>query len=112
MIKISILYPYSEGKGFDMRYYCEKHIPMVKELLGDVCKGVSVEQGIAGLIPGTVPAYIAMGHIYCDSVEALRPALGAFGPKLKSDISNFTTIEPIMQVSEVKIQDLQTASAL
>ena len=48
MIKASLMYPYSEGKGFDMNYYCEKHMPMVKQKLGSACKSIAVEQGIAG----------------------------------------------------------------
>lgn len=33
MIEASVMYPYSEDKGFDMRYYCEKHVPMVMQKL-------------------------------------------------------------------------------
>lgn len=49
MIDVSILYPSGEGKKFDMEYYCNKHMPMVQEKLGDVCKGMAVEQGLGGL---------------------------------------------------------------
>jgi hypothetical protein len=31
MIKVSVLYPNSEGKKFDMGYYCSKHMPMVQQ---------------------------------------------------------------------------------
>jgi len=47
-IKVSILYPDGEGKTFDMDYYCNKHVPMVAELLGDAVIGATVEKGIAG----------------------------------------------------------------
>ena len=103
MVKISIFYPYSEGKGFDVRYYCEKHMAMVKEVLGDACKGVAVEQGIAGRAPGSPPTYIAMGHIYCDSVEAFQAAFGPHASKFTNDKLNYTMIDPIMQISEVKM---------
>jgi hypothetical protein len=29
MIKVSVFYPDRDGARFDMRYYCERHIPMV-----------------------------------------------------------------------------------
>jgi uncharacterized protein (TIGR02118 family) len=48
VIKVSVPYPNREGSRFDMTYYCETHIPMVKVLLGPALKGVAVEQGIAG----------------------------------------------------------------
>src|SRR5487761_1923247 len=57
MIKVSVVYPHSEGKAFDMKYYCEKHMPMVKQKLGSACKSIAVDQGIAGGAPGTPPTY-------------------------------------------------------
>jgi len=33
MIKVSVFYPNTEGKKFDMAYYCNKHIPMVQQKL-------------------------------------------------------------------------------
>ncbi len=35
MIKVSVLYPHSDGTSFDMDYYCNNHMPMVREKLGD-----------------------------------------------------------------------------
>ena len=43
MIKVSVFYPNNEGCRFDMDYYCNSHIPMVREKLGADLKGVSVE---------------------------------------------------------------------
>jgi len=103
VVKISVLYPYSEGKAFDMDYYCKKHMAMVKEVLGSACRGVGVDQGIAGGAPGSPPAYVAMGHIYCDSFEAFQTALGPNATKFADDMPNYTTIDPIMQISEVKM---------
>lgn len=103
MIKASLMYPYSEGKGFDMKYYCEKHMPMVKQKLGNACKSFAVEQGIAGRTPGTPPTYIAIGHIYCESVEAFQAAFWPHAAEFRADIPNFTLIQPIFQISEVII---------
>lgn len=60
MRKVSILYPNEKGKKFDMHYYCDKHIQMVKETTGDACKSIAVEQGVAGGTPGSEATYIAM----------------------------------------------------
>ncbi len=103
MIKVSILYPYSKGKGFDMKYYCEKHMPMVKQKLGSACKSVAVEQGIAGRTPGTPPTYIAMGHMYFESEEAFQAAFAPHAAEFRADVPNFTQIQPTFQISEVKI---------
>ena len=86
-----------------MKYYCEKHMPMVKQKLGSACKSIAVEQGIAGGAPGTPPTYLAMGHIYCESVEAFQVAFGPHVSGIMADIPNYTPIQPIIQISEVKI---------
>ncbi len=103
MIKASVMYPYSEGKEFDIKYYCEKHMPMVKQKLGSACKRIAVEQGIAGGAPGVPPTYVAMGHIYCESVEAFQAAFGPHVAEFRADMPNYTLIQPIIQISEVKI---------
>ena len=102
MIKVSVLYPHSEGKKFDMKYYCEKHMPMVRQKLGSACKSIAVEQGVAGGAPGAPPTYVAMGHIYCESAEAFQTAFGPHAAEIMADIPNYTPIQPIIQISEVK----------
>jgi uncharacterized protein (TIGR02118 family) len=103
MIKVSVLYPNSEGSSFDMRYYLEKHIPMVRQKLGAPCKGVAVEQGIGGGAPGVPAAYSAMGHLYFESVEAFQAAFGPHSGPIMEDIPNYTNIQPTIQISEVRL---------
>lgn len=101
--KVSVLYPDGEGKTFDMDYYCNKHIPMITELLGDALLGVSVEKGIAGGAPGSTATYPSMGHLYFESVEQFQNAFGPNADKIMGDVPNYTNIEPIMQISEVMV---------
>ena len=104
MIKVSVFYPNEEGKKFDMEYYCNKHIPMVQQKLGDALKGGAVEQGLSGVEPGSRAIYIAMGHLSFDSVEAFQTAFGPHAETIMGDIPNYTDIQPTIQISEVKIQ--------
>jgi uncharacterized protein (TIGR02118 family) len=103
MIKISVFYPNEEGKGFDMEYYCKKHIPMVQEKLGAQCKGVAAEQGLGGAQAGSRATFVAMGHLYFDSVEVFQAAFGPHAEAIMGDIPNYTDIRPTIQISEVKI---------
>lgn len=82
MLKVSVLYPYCGGTEFNIRYYCESHIPMVQKLLGAACVGVSVEHGLSGGEAGSPPAFIAMGHLFFDSIEAF---MASFPPMRGSD---------------------------
>ena len=103
MIKVSVFYPNKEGSKFDIDYYCNSHIPMVKEKLGTALKGVAVEQGLGGPQPGTPATYAAMGHLLFDSVEAFQSAFGPHAEAIMGDIPNYTDVQPTVQISEVKI---------
>jgi uncharacterized protein (TIGR02118 family) len=103
MIKISILYP-NTGR-FDMDYYLDKHMPRSIELLskGKGYRGVSVERGLGGAAPGSVPTYVAMCHYLFDSVEDFMAAFMPHAAELQGDMPNYTDIETVIQVSEVAI---------
>ena len=103
MIKASVFYPNDEGCQFDMDYYCNRHIPMVREKLGDDLKGVNVEQGLGGAEPGSQATYIAMSHLLFDSVEAFQAAFGPHAEAIMGDIPNYTDVQPTIQISEVKM---------
>jgi uncharacterized protein (TIGR02118 family) len=103
MVKVSVLYPYSGGSKFDMAYYVEKHMPMVGQKLGTACKGMAVEQGIAGGASGTPPTYVAMGHLLFDSAQAFESAFAPHAKEIMGDIPNYTAIQPILQISDVKM---------
>ena len=103
MIKVSVLYPTSADAKFDMDYYCNSHIPMVQQKLGAACKRVAVEQGLAGGAPGAPATYTAMGHLYFDSVNEFQAAFGPHASSIMADIPNYTNVQPIIQISEVKL---------
>jgi uncharacterized protein (TIGR02118 family) len=103
MIKVSVLYPGGAGSTFNMRYYLDRHIPMVRAKLGAACKSAAVEQGLGGATPGSPPAFSAMGHLYFESVEAFQAAFGPHAGAIMGDIPNYTNVQPTIQVSEVKL---------
>ena len=103
MIRVGVYYPHKEGKKFDMKYYLEKHIPMVQQKIGPALKKVTVDQGVAGGTPGAAMTYRVICHLSFDSVDAFQTAFGANAPAIMGDIPNYTDILPIVQVSEVKM---------
>jgi uncharacterized protein (TIGR02118 family) len=103
MIKVSVLYPNSADATFDMDYYCGSQIPMVQEKLGDACKSIAVEAGISGADPDSGAAFVAMGHLYFDSVADFQTAFGPHASDIMADMPNYTNVEPQIQVSEVKV---------
>jgi len=103
VIKVSVLYPNTTGCKFDMSYYVDKHMPMVRNKLGPACKGVAVEQGIAGGAPGSPATYVAMGHLYFDSTDAFQAAFAPHAQAILADIPNYTNTQPTIQISEIKL---------
>jgi uncharacterized protein (TIGR02118 family) len=101
MIKLSVMYPYSPDAEFDHAYYRDVHMPLLKQRMGDYCKDYAIDQGMSGVAPGSVPAYIAMCHVYCDSVDALMAGIGPHAAELAADIPNFTNVMPVQQISVV-----------
>ena len=103
MIKISVLYPNSDGAKFDMSYYCTSHMPMVNRLLGSSVKGMGVDQGIGGFGPGSLAPFVAVGHLMFDSVEAFQAAFEPHAQEIMGDIPNYTNLQPSIQISEINL---------
>lgn len=100
MIHLDILYPNTPGSRFDMDYYLGTHMPMSKRLLGDACKGIAIERGIAGTTPGAPAAYIVCCHMLFESIEAFLAVWGPNAEALGGDIPNYTDVQPVIQFSE------------
>ncbi|HET8696047.1 MAG TPA: EthD family reductase [Gammaproteobacteria bacterium] len=103
MIKVSVLYPHKTGAKFDMDYYCDSHMPLVQSKLKPALKGMAVDKGLAGGTPGAPPAYVAMCHLWFDSVAAFEGAFEPAADTILADIPNYTDIEPVLQISEVML---------
>ena len=104
MIKVSVLYPHKDRSSFDMNYYLNNHIPMVRQKLGAACKGVAVEQGLAGGAPASQPTYAAIGHLLFESIGSFQTAFGPHAATILADIPNYSTVQPVIQISEIALQ--------
>jgi len=102
VIKVSVLYPNNDGSKFDFAYYTASHMPMVRSRVASACRGVEVDEGIAGGTPGAKAPYVAMAHLLFDSVEAFQQAFGPHAKEIMGDIPNYTDIQPVIQISNVK----------
>jgi uncharacterized protein (TIGR02118 family) len=103
MVKVSVMYPNKPGARFDHDYYAYKHMPLVKQKMGDACLFYTVDRGLAGGEPDSPPTYVGMCHIYCDSVESFKAGFGPHAADILGDIPNYTDLQPVLQISEVVI---------
>lgn len=103
MIKLSVMYPNKEGGTFDINYYLNTHIPIVAKLLGEAIKGATVEEGLSSAAPNFNAPFLAIGNLYFDSMESYQNSFGQNAPEIMADLPNFTDLEPVVQISSVKI---------
>lgn len=108
MIKIAVMYPNQPGAAFDMNYYCDRHMALVRKLLGPVLKGLAVDEAVSH--PQMPPPYVAIGYLFFDSVEACEAALAGHGPELQADIPNYTNVQPVFQISSARMAEEPSAS--
>ena len=93
MIRLSVLYPVTEGATFDHDYYREKHVPLAVRAWG--LDGAEIDKGVDG-------PYVAAVHFKFASPEALQAAMGAEGTAdVLADVASYTSIAPILQTSEI-----------
>ncbi len=93
MIRLTVLYPTTEGATFDHDYYRDQHVPLCLKTWG--LDGASIEKGLDG-------PYVAAVHFDFESMDAMMAALGKPGTAdVQADVANYTSIEPVRQTSEI-----------
>ena len=102
LFKVAILYPSGEGKTFDMSYYEKTHMPLVAGFLGKNLKFYEIDKGVGGRTPNDTAPFVAVGYFYCYDVAEYNKAIGQNLEAIRGDIKNYTNIQPIVQISEIK----------
>jgi len=93
MIRLSVLYPATEGATFDHDYYRDHHVPLAVKAWG--LSGAEIDKGIDG-------PYVAAVHFTFDSLEAMGAAMAGEGTgEVMADVANYTSIAPVLQTSEI-----------
>jgi uncharacterized protein (TIGR02118 family) len=93
IIRLSVFYPATEGATFDHDYYREKHVPLATRSWG--LDGAEIDRGVDG-------PYVAAVHFKFESKDAMNAAMASEGTgAVMADLANYTTIMPVMQISEI-----------
>jgi uncharacterized protein (TIGR02118 family) len=93
MIRLSVLYPTTEGASFDHDYYRDSHVPLAVRTWG--LDGAEIDKGVDG-------PYVAAVHFQFESLDAMGAAMANEGTaEVMADVANYTTIQPVLQTSEI-----------
>ncbi|PST82349.1 EthD family reductase [Pedobacter yulinensis] len=101
LIKVSVMYPFSEGKTFNVDYYETKHMPMVAGILGSNLVKYTIEKGVASGIPNQPLPFMAVGTFYIKSLSEYQSAITPKRDEIRADFANYTNVIPVILVSEV-----------
>jgi uncharacterized protein (TIGR02118 family) len=93
MIRLSVLYPATEGAKFDHDYYREQHVPLAAKSWG--LDSYEIDKGVDG-------PYVAAVHFMFPSTEAISAAMASEGTgAVMADMANYTDIQPVLQTSVI-----------
>jgi uncharacterized protein (TIGR02118 family) len=103
LVKINVFYPNKPGCRFDVEYYLNTHMPMSAKLLGTAIKVITVDIGRSGDTPDKAAPFAAICAFTCETLNDFTEAFTPVAAELQGDMPNYTDIEPIIQVSDVRI---------
>ena len=93
MIRLSVLYPKTDGAKFDHDYYRDEHVPLAVSTWG--VERVEIDKGLDG-------PYEAAVHFFFPSTDAIAAAMGSEGTgAIGADVANYTDIQAVVQTSEI-----------
>ena len=104
MVKVSIFYPSKPDGHFDVDYYLKTHMPLAIGLLGSAVKAVSVEIGLLDGTPDQPPPFVTICSFTCETAQAFNDAFLPHAEVLQGDIPKYTNIAPVIQVSEIRLE--------
>ncbi|MGL4306865.1 MAG: EthD family reductase [Mycobacteriaceae bacterium] len=93
MIRLTVSYPSTPNSMFDHNYYRTTHVPLCMKTWG--LSNAEIDTGVNG--PNT-----AVVHFTFDSIEIFQTAMAADDTAIKADISNYTSIAPVLQISTIE----------
>jgi uncharacterized protein (TIGR02118 family) len=102
VIAVTVLYPNTPGSKFDLDYYVDRHLPLVRNRLEPMGMR-SLTHTVERAIEPTGPAqtYRLSAELRFDDMATTARALGAHGPETQADIPNFTDVAPVILIGEV-----------
>ena len=101
MVIVSVVCPAAAEAKFDMDYYRDTHIPLVGARWNDCgLREAKVLLGV-GAPGGGAATYSVIALLTFDSAADFDQAVARHGAEIIGDITNFSSVQPIIQVNDV-----------
>ncbi len=98
MILVSVMYP--AGPKFDMGYYLNTHMPLVRERWSGLGLHEATVVTGKGAPDGGPAPFQVMALLKFESAEAFAKAAEAHGAEIFADIPNFTEAQAQVQLND------------
>ena len=76
---------------------------MVAAIIGKNLKFYEIDKGIAGRTPAEKVPFLAIGSFFITDVAEYNKAVGPKRDSIIGDFKNYTNVQPVIQISEVKL---------
>jgi uncharacterized protein (TIGR02118 family) len=104
MIRVVILYPKTSDSHFNVDYYLNHHIPLVRDIFRDLSLvKIEVDEGLANAFPEQPVPFASISYFTFDRQEDFMAGMGARGGEIIGDLRNFTNVQPQIQIDRVMI---------
>ena len=101
MIRVSAIFPATEGQTFDDAHYFDKHHKLCMARLNpEGMVSCQFDKGLSDASGGK-PPYVAIAHLVFNSTDDFQRAMAKHGAEIMGDVPNFTKIQPVLQISEI-----------
>jgi uncharacterized protein (TIGR02118 family) len=98
MLSVVVLYPNQPSSRFDMEYYADRHLPLVRQRLAPMgMRSLSYT-----VIADTSSPFRLLAELRFEDKDSANRALAAHGPETQDDIPNFTDVTPIILIGETQ----------
>jgi len=98
MVRVSFLYFKEKNSRFDVNFYINNHMELVKKHLTP-CGLLKIEVDVS-LLEDENPLH-AIGYLYFSTKDEFIDGFSREGKRLKKNIPNYTNIDPKIQISEI-----------
>ena len=71
--------------------------------MAGACTHFTVDQGLAGGMPGALATYVAVGQLFFESIDSYQGAMAQHRTAIVADIPNYTDVAPVIQISQVLV---------
>ncbi len=104
MIRVVILYPKTADSHFNMQYYLNSHIPLVRQIFKDLSlTHIEVDEGVANAFPDQAVPYASISYFTFLHDQDFQAGMMARGGEIIGDMHNYTNIQPQIQIDKVAL---------